>query len=151
MSIIITIDEDIHILQRCITAFCVKYNLPLPAITKTTLTSLVFKLYDDKLSELLKWCTPASSFDKKLEEVLSWYATNGRDPISSAFITEVIDDLERRVRSVISKYVPTRTFKLVTLKLIREVLILSIGEDYRIIEWNHLLKTGVIKHPARRL
>lgn len=151
MSIIITIDEDIHLLDRYITSFCFKHLLLNPNLTRGVIGTLVFKLYDDKLSEMLKWMTPTTDFDTLLEQHLPWFAINGRDEVSSSFITEVIDPIEIRVRNSITKYVPTRTYNLITLKQIREVLILNIGEDYRIVEWEHLIRTGVIKHPTRRL
>lgn len=151
MSIIITIDEDLHILDRYISAFCLKHALPNPNLSRSTIGTLVFKLYDDKLSEMLKWMSATTDFDALLEHYLPWFAINGRDDISSSFITEVIDPIEIRTRNIITKYVPTRTYNLITLKQIREVLILNIGEDYRIVEWEHLIRTGVIKHPTRRL
>jgi len=151
MTTILSLDEETNLLKTQTISFVTKHGLPELMLTEYDWQNLMFVMLDDELSTRFKWSAPSHRFEAALERVLTWFASNGADPHSAQYMTLVLDELHQRLNTLVGRLIPVKTWDVWCIRLIGDSVMLTQGDDFRLLEWQRLVDTGVLVDPLKRL
>ena len=144
MSAIISLSECNDLLQFRLRQFKQKYPKAKVEIEEKEGLEFCYQVFDDEITHRLKWAKgTAGSFEDVVKKAFPWCDVENQDGIHGDFMVDVADVVMLHVQRALDEIIPDSTWKVVTTRRLTTSLVISIDQDWRILDWERIQREKV--------